>query len=183
MLNLQLIFYTDFSNVAGTDKSSVFWPTSSLAFQFFEMTQLHEIANKSDFSGLVKTSSQLSYQHSVTINYKMHILIKVGSCNSFLNAIHKTAYYTKGALGLYGLDTSTLKLTKQSQQTPLVPQMETLWHLNPPSVFLGAQRASGSENKTNPLISRRVCVCSFQLLTERRGAAKVKTGKNTSMNN
>lgn len=103
----------------------------------------------------------------------------MGSYNSFINAIHKTAHCTKGALGVYGTDTSTLKLTKKSQQTLPVPRMEMLRHLNPPSVFLGAQRAPGSENKTNPLISRRVCLCSFQLLTERRGAAKLKTGKNT----
>lgn len=29
----------------------------------------------------------------------MYILIKMGSYNSFINAIHKTAHYTKGALG------------------------------------------------------------------------------------
>lgn len=46
----------------------------------------------------------------------MCILIKMGSYSSFIDAIHKTAHYTKGALGVYGIDTSTLKLTKQSNK-------------------------------------------------------------------
>lgn len=109
----------------------------------------------------------------------MCILIKRNPIIPLSMPSTKKAHYTKGARGIYGIDTSTLKLTKKSQQTLPVPRMEMLWHLNPPSMFLGAQRASSSENKTNPLISRRVCMGSFQLLTGRRGAAKLKTGKNT----